>query len=378
MKVEQRLWHSSHGWKQVSNHNLQKSAGLVLAFGSRAVLSDHERYYELKKYYPNAHILTCSTSGEILGPKVMDDTIVATAILLEKTTIRVSASEIENANDSYQKGYELASKLKHDKLSHLFVLSDGYKVNGSELVKGLNKAIDKRIPITGGMAGDGNLFQKTLVGLDAPPAEGKIAVVGFYGNDLKIGHGSRGGWDAFGPERIITRSEGNILYELDNKSALQLYKEYLGPFANELPGSALLFPLALHLPDRDEAIIRGVLSVNEEDQSMTFAGEVPRNSKVQLMKANFDRLIDGAVKAADNSLKTLGSFQPGFAILISCVGRRMVLNHRTEEEVEETTHTLGETPVCGFYSYGEISPVVKSTACELHNQTMTITVYSEE
>jgi hypothetical protein len=378
MKVEQKLWHATHGWKHVIQQDLMDSAGLVLAFGSRAVLSDRERYFELKKQYPNAHILTCSTSGEILDSKVLDDTIVATAICFEKTTIGVSVSEIENIKDSYKKGHALALKLKSNTLSHLFVLSDGLKVNGSELVKGLNDAIDKPIPITGGMAGDGNLFQKTLVGLDAPPSEGKIVVIGFYGNDLKIGHGSKGGWDAFGPERIVTRSEGNILYELDNKSALQLYKEYLGPLANELPGSALLFPLALHLPNREEAIIRGVLSVSETDQSMTFAGDIPKHAKVQLMKANFDRLIDGAAIAADNSLKALGSFRPGFAILISCVGRRLVLNQRTEEEVEETNRILGDTIVSGFYSYGEISPVVKSTTCELHNQTMTITVYSED
>lgn len=378
MKVEQKLWHAAHGWKLISNQHLKDSAALVLAFGNREVLGDPARYHELKKHYPNASIVTCSTSGEILDSRVLDDTVVATAIVFEKTTIRVAVSEAESTKDSYQKGNELALKLKRDGLSHLFVLSDGCKVNGSELVKGLNNALDKPIPITGGMAGDGNLFQKTLVGLDAPPDEGKIVVIGFYGHELKIGHGSKGGWDAFGPQRIVTRSEGNILYELDNKSALQLYKEYLGPLASELPGSALLFPLALHLPDREEAVIRGVLSVSEADQSMTFAGDIPENSKVQLMKANFDRLIDGAAVAADNSLKALGSFKPGLAILISCVGRRLVLNQRTEEEVEETTRILGDTVVCGFYSYGEISPVVKSTKCELHNQTMTITVYSED
>jgi hypothetical protein len=380
MKVEQKLWHVSHGWKDVSHADLRNSAQLVIAFGSRQVLSDPKRYYELKEHYPHAHILTCTTSGEILGSKILDDTVVCTAILFEKTHVKVEVMEVGKINESYRVGYDLAQRLSDDDdLSHIFVLSDGSKVAGSELVRGLNHAIKKHIPITGGLAGDGTLFQKTLVGLNAPPTEGQVVVVGFYGKSLKIGHGSKGGWDAFGPERIVTRSEGNVLYELDNKSALQLYKQYLGPLAKELPGSALLFPLALTSPDSEETVVRAILATNEEEQKMVFAGDIPVNSKVRLMRANFDRLIDGAVTAANNSLTALGSFDPQVAILISCVGRRVVLNHRTEEEVEETTRILGKkTPVSGFYSYGEISPVVESTTCELHNQTMTITVYRED
>jgi hypothetical protein len=378
MKVEQKLWRPANGWKRVSNNDLQLSATVVFAFGSTKALSDQNRYHELQQLYPNAHILTCTTAGEILGSKVLDDTIVATAIRFDRTTVRVESCDISDMRDSYHKGYQLATALNEADLTHLFVLSDGQKVNGSELVKGLNNALHKEITITGGLAGDGNLFRRTLIGANAAPSEGQIAVVGFYGSNLRVGHGSRGGWEPFGPERTITRSAGNILYELDHKSALQLYREYLGPLANELPGSALLFPLAMRAAN-GEAIVRTVLSVNEQDQSMLFAGDMPLGSIVQLMKTNFDRLIDGAMHAADDSLATLGSFNPDFAILVSCVGRRLALNHRSEEEIEETTRILGNTTaVSGFYSYGEISPLVKSTASELHNQTMTITVYREE
>ncbi len=379
MKVEQKQWNRTQGWTQAGNNQLTSNANVVLAFGGCEILSDPQRYHELKHFYPEAHILTCTTAGEILGSKVLDNSIVATAIHFEKTKIKASAIEIEYSRESYQKGYELAQKLKSDDLVHLFVLSDGHKVNGSQLVKGLNHGLNKQVPITGGLAGDGNSFKKTLVGIDAPPTEGKIAIIGFYGKNLKVGYGSKGGWDAFGPERVVTRSEGNILYDLDHKPALQLYKEYLGPLSRELPCSALFLPIALQLAGSERVAVRTVLAVNEEDQSMVFAGDLPKNSVVRLMKANLDRLIDGAVSAADNSLAVMGSFQPDFAILISCVGRRLVLTHRTEEEIEETTHILGKnTVVSGFYSYGEISPLVKSTACELHNQTMTITVYRED
>ncbi len=366
------------GWFSISDKHLQDTAQLVLAFGSREALTNPERYQELRKFYPTANILCSSTSGEILGSHVYDNSIVVTAIYFERTSLKVAQTTIANMKDSYEQGKKLLEQLEAKDLSHLFVLSDGHLVNGSELVKGLSDSLTQPIPITGGLAGDGSLFQKTLVGLNEPPSEGKVVAVGFYGKNLKVGHGSKGGWDPFGPERIVTRSESNVLYEVDNQSALGLYKKYLGHYAQELPLSALLFPLALKLQQSSEVLVRTVLSVDEEKQCMVFAGDIPEGSRVQLMRANFDRLIDGAVAAANNSLSSLNSFAPELAILISCVGRKLVLSHRTEEEVEEAKRILGEgAAIVGFYSYGEISPLVQSAKCELHNQTMTITAYQE-
>ena len=177
---------------------------------------------------------------------------------------------------------------------------------------------------------------------------------------------------------VITRAEGNVLYELDGQSALSLYKKYLGDLAAELPGSALLFPLSIRTEDGGTSVVRTILSVNDADESMTFAGDMPVGAYARLMKANFDRLIDGASLAANESQETIGTPGPDLAVLISCVGRKVVLGQRTEEEVESVREVLGErTAIAGFYSYGEISPFTASTRCELHNQTMTITTFSE-
>jgi hypothetical protein len=169
-----------------------------------------------------------------------------------------------------------------------------------------------------------------------------------------------------------------VLYELDGQSALELYKKYLGDLAKDLPGSALLFPLSLKLGKSDHPVVRTVLSVDEKNQSMTFAGDVPQGTYARLMKANFDRLVDGAVGAANNALQTISAPNTELAILISCVGRKLVLDQKIEEEVEGVIDVLGEnTVVTGFYSYGEISPFTPNAKCELHNQTMTITTFSE-
>jgi hypothetical protein len=167
------------------------------------------------------------------------------------------------------------------------------------------------------------------------------------------------------------------LYKIGDRYALDLYKEYLGKYADELPGSSLYFPLSMKENKENEAIVRTILAIDEENKSMTFAGNIPQGSYVRLMKANFDKLIDASYEAANSSLIN-DNENPQLALMVSCVGRKIVLGNRIEEEIEVVKDVFGNnTILAGFYSYGEISPTLQNVACELHNQTMTITVISE-
>lgn len=353
-------------------------AQLVLAFGDSALIGRQEAFDHIKGLFPNAQIVSCSTAGEIIGEEVHVNSIVVTALQLEKTTIKCCVTHIKQHGDSHKTGKHLMKELLTDDLCGVFVVSDGTQINGSDLVSGLNENNPGHIPITGGLAGDGDRFNKTLVGLDQLPQEGIIIAVGFYGTSLKIGHGSFGGWDEFGPEKVITRSEKNVLYEIDGKNALNLYKEYLGPYKDELPGSALLFPLSLKEPGSGEHVVRTILSINEQEKSMLFAGNLPQGCTVRLMKASFEKLIDGSSIAAKNSATMLGNGNPQLALMISCVGRKLILQSRTEDEVASAKKTFTDNvPIAGFYSYGELSPFNPLARCELHNQTMTITTLSE-
>ncbi len=377
--VQQKKYTDKGGWKNIGrNSDRQDRYDLVLVFGSTDLLSGPSIYTKIKEEYPAAHIVLNTTAGEIIGTEVNDHTISLTAIKFEKTKVKTAAINIDECKNSFEAGYRLASALDHGSLTSVLVISDGQKVNGSDLVVGLQEFLPKDTIITGGLAGDGARFKSTLVGLDEPPKEGRIVIIGFYGEALHVTYGSVGGWDPFGPERLITKSEGNILYELDGKPALEIYKMYLGDYANELPGSGLLFPLSIRTGDTGNSIVRTILSVNEAENSLTFAGNMPHGSYAQLMKANFDRLIEGASNAAANSISTQ-EHKPDLAILISCVGRKLVLDQRIEEEVEVVRATYGQdTAITGFYSYGEISPSFNFMKCELHNQTMTITTLRED
>ena len=379
MKIEQIKWTSTNGWDSSKPGMLGKTAQLLIVFGSTSLLKNRIQLDELHNMYPNAIFWGCSTAGEICDKFVTDESLSVTAVEFEKTTIKVVDTKINAMTESYRVGEYLSANLPKEGLRHVLVLSDGLQINGSELVSGLVKNLPKEVKITGGLSADGGRFQETYVFRNGIPERDVAVVLGLYGENLTIGYGSLGGWDPFGPERLITKSRGNILYELDNKSALDLYKQYLGNHAVGLPATGLLFPLCVRTNEHETGVVRTILAIDEELQTMTFAGDVHEGEYARLMKANFDRLIDGARGAAQICCDALGEHKSELAILISCVGRKMVLKQRVEEEVEIVKEVLGEHVVqTGFYSYGEISPFTYNEKCELHNQTMTITTISEK
>jgi hypothetical protein len=359
----------------------------VLAFGATALLKQPATAEAIRAAFPAAILFGCSTSGEISGTTVTDNTLIATAIQFEHTDLRFASTALSESAGSFAAGATLGRSLPpsvpapngkdHLPLTHVLVLSDGLKVNGSDLVRGLAEQLPASTTLTGGLAGDGARFKETLVFAEGRPQPNTISVLGLYSSRLKVSFGSRGGWDPFGPERLITRSTGNVLYEFDGRSALDLYKQYLGVHASGLPATGLLFPISVRARPGETPVVRTILATDDSEQSMTFAGDVPKGAYARLMKANSDRLIDGATGAAQICAKGAAA-PPQMALLISCVGRKLVLKQRVEEEVEGVSETLGQnTLLAGFYSYGEISPFSSGARCELHNQTMTITTFSE-
>lgn len=368
----------AHGWSVDTLPALDGERTLVLLFGASSLMDEAAPIEQLMHAYPRSHIVGCSTSGEIYGTKLSDDSLVVGVMQFDQSTLMTATAVVEATEESYAAGERIARQLKQPGLKGVLIFSDGLNVNGSELIRGLNAVLPSSVVITGGLAGDGDRFKRTWVIKDRRPQSGFVCAAGLYGERLAIGHGSKGGWDIFGPERLVTRAEGNILYELDGKPALQLYKEYLGDLAAGLPATALLFPLALRTTSLGHRqIVRSILAVDETAQSMIFAGDIPQGSFAQLMRANFDRVIHAASQAALMAHSSDAPLTPRLSIAVSCVGRKLILGQRTEEELEATLDVLpADTQQIGFYSYGEIAPYASGT-CELHNQTMTLTTISE-
>lgn len=379
IRLQQLRWAGTAGWVEMRTSQAPPTnANLVLLFGGRDALAAPEPVAELRARFPTALLAGCSTAGEILGTEVSDDGLVATALSFDTTRVLLATEEDTTSGTSAEIGRRLADQLRAADLVHVLVFADGIGVNGSELVRGLESGLAPGVSITGGLAGDGARFQETLVCWESARSLHGAIALGFFGRRLRVGYGSLGGWDPFGPERRITRSCGNVLFELDDKPALELYRLYLGTHAANLPATGLLFPLSLRSSTGDTGLVRTIVGIDEQAGSLTFVGDVPEGQLARLMRANLDRLIDGAGGAASATLAGLAGSPAELGLLISCVGRKMILNQRVEEEVEAVREGLGPAAgLTGFYSYGEIAPALTHARCELHNQTMTITAFAE-
>lgn len=371
MKTAQLCWTEQSGWCLPAEP--LPDAEMVMVFSNDQYFRGEACFSALRSLFPAAHIIGCSSAGSVQDGEISDQGVVATAVKLEHSCLRIAVVDVDAGRSACDMGAQLIAELTAPDLRHVFVLSDGVRVNGSDLARGLNQG---GVAVTGGLAGDGERFQSTWVMADAPAREGIIVAVGFYGA-ITVSSGCFAGWVEFGADRMVTRSVGNVVYEIDNQPALQLYKRYLGEQAEGLPYSGLRFPLSIQASKDELPLTRTLLAVDEVANSLTFAGDVPQGYVCKLMQANLDSLIDSAGQAAD-AARSNAVPQDGLCLLVSCVGRRLVMGQLIEEELDIVRERLGEqTAIAGFYSYGELAPFTALMQCQLHNQAMTLTTLYE-
>jgi hypothetical protein len=382
MKIDNLIWTEKTGWEIQTSSNIEdkEKVNIVFVFGIAKVIKENKYFNSLKELYPNAILIGGSSAGTIYQDIILDDaSVVATALELEKSRVKLATAEITDIKKSFEIGKQLVTELLEDDLKHIIVLADTININGSMLVQGLN-SISTDIPISGGILAEETLqFLNAYVIADAPAKTSIILAVGFYG-EIKSYYGSEAGWDEFGTERTITKSIGNIVYKIDNKPALDLYKRYLGDLATDLPKTGLRFPLKVWQENHeDKAVIRTLMGIDEVEKSLTFVSDVPQGYKAKLMNTNIEGLIDGA----ENAIIQTGfkaNKNNSYCLAVSCIGRRLILNQLTEEELVVIQNHIGQnTTISGFYSYGEIAPFSsKLKNCRFHNQTMTITILTEK
>ena len=383
MKIDSLFWSRETGWQfRKENIENRENVDIVFLFGVAKEIRENLYFDGIRELYPNAILVGGSSAGTIYRDEIFDSGVVASALQLEKSRVKLAVATLEDISNSFEIGKNIVQQLMDEDLRHIVVLSDTININGSEFVKGLNSETDSKIPISGGiLAEETRNFSHAYVIADRPAKKLLAIGIGFYG-DIDTFYGSDSGWDDFGIERVITKSSGNIVYEIDGKPALDLYKKYLGDFQKDLPVGGLRFPLNVWEDgdiENSKPVIRTLMAINEEEKSLTFVGDVPEGAMARLMKTNIDGLIDGS----ENAIKMTG-FQPSnipsYCLAVSCIGRRLVLNQLTEEELSVLLEHVGdEVEITGFYSYGEIAPFSKELKnCRFHNQTMTLTLIQEK
>lgn len=380
MLVRSSLWTPTTGWSVPLPTVPDTSVQLVLSFGPVAH-PDSTWFAAIAEHYPAAQHLYASGGGQIAHGAVDDDHTVVTTISFDRATVRPIIRDQVEVENSRAAGADIGAELATIAgLRHVLIFAEGIGMNAAGFLDGLNPALPPGVKVTGGLASNGILLTRSVIGLNDTPKTGRVVALALVGESLVIGTGSVGGWDFFGPERIVTRSTVAEVFELDGERALDVYSRYLGDFAKELPGSGLLFPLAVRSYKNGPISVRTLLGINEAEGSMRFAGDIPTGSIVRLMRTTTDKLIDGAAQAAELAHEGLADGSSALTLCISCIGRRAVMRSRVEEEIEEVARLSGSSTVVGFYSNGEIAPPTDGrefAAAVLHNQTMTVTTISE-
>lgn len=376
IKAKNFFWAGERGLNFSDSGEQDFKPDIVFYFFDKRISRKIDAYSILKERFPKSILFGCSTSGPVLNDDIYLNTFTGIAASFEKTQIKSAQIECPDQKFSDEAGKRIVSAFAPENLQHIFVVTDGMTVNGSRFIDAANKVLPNGVSISGGLSSDGFDFSETLSGINTQPATGQVCALGFYGDSIQVGYAAQGGWDKFGLERVVTKSDGALLYELDGKPALDLYKEYLGDAAEKLPSSGLLFPLAIRKTETDDIMVRTINAVDEDLRTLRFTGDIPQGYIAQFMKGNFKNLSSGAAQAAREALQMTQN-DAGFALLVSCLGRQLLMGNQISDELEAVQKILGNTPSAGFYSNGELSYDRKALGI-LHNETMTITVFQEK
>ena len=380
MLVRSSMWTPTSGWSTPLPAEPDATVQLVLSFGP-VDAPDSVWFATVAERFPAAQHLYASGGGQIANSAVDDAHTVVTAVSFDQGSVHPvhrNGVDVENSRAvGADMGAELATIVG---LRHVLIFAEGIGMNAAAFLDGLNPTLPPGVKVTGGLASNGIVLTRSVIGLNDTPSTGRVVALGLAGESLHIGTGTVGGWVSFGPERIVTRSTVAEVFELDGERALDVYARYLGDFAKELPGSGLLFPLAVQAGKDAPMSVRTLLGIDSAAGSMRFAGDIPTGSIVRLMRTTTDKLIDGAAQAAELAHDGLTASDATLTLCISCIGRRAVMRSRVEEELEEVVRLSGSSTVIGFYSNGEIAPPTDGrefATAVLHNQTMTVTTLSE-
>lgn len=323
------------------------------------------------------NLLGCTTDGEISSEGLSSGSAVLVGIVTDRIDFHLSA--VENLSRNCESaGRKLALGLPKS-TRYLQLFSDGITGNGCAILRGISSVFGEDLPVSGGTAGDDGRFVQTWQFAGSRMLTDAAVAVGFSG-DFQLGIGLKSGWTSIGLTKTVTASSGNKLFELNGEPALKVYERFLGKYAHKLPSIGVEYPLGLirlgeHMGETDYSLLRATMSVNREEGSITFAGEIPEGAEVSLTCGDIASVLHASEEAARLALSDLGDARVAMIFCYSCMARKIVLGSRTGEEIALIRQAIGlHLPIAGFYTYGEYSPMRCHSASFLHNETATVSV----
>lgn len=332
-------------------------------------------------------LIGCSSAGEIISSGPMKRSVVV--IVFSSDTIHTSigfGTQVnENPRQSGQKAAFMAVKEMPRERHAFLIFPDGLAGNGSDVLRGCQEALGTSFLIAGGSAGDDYCFRKTCQFFQDKVMTNSV-VGALFGGNVSVGIGVRHGWSPIGKPRKVTRSYLNRVDALDDTPASNLYAEYFGGAAEELKHESLArltlaYPLGMSIPGEEEYLLRNVLRVDTTTGALIYSADIPQQSYVRLMMGSSDTILSAARKAAAQAMNGLNGKKPLLALVFNSVARKKLLRFQAKEEIAAIQETVGpETPLAGFYSYGEQAPlraVIHRGQSHFHNESVVVVTISE-
>ena len=327
----------------------------------------------INEKYPGIELIGCTTDGELSSVHgYTDDSVTLSIFHSDELYFKAGVAD-KITNDTVSKIKKAAedTKLDMDQEPKLCITTtSGLTASGDIIVEGFRQGLGETFPIFGGKAGDQWRFQmktyqfyKNKVFTDAAPFL-------LIGGPLLFSFGVETGWIPIGKKAIVTKSDNNVVYEIDNIVALDFYKHLFGEDIGVGDGGDIPeYPLAIYEENKKNFYLRASIILNRENGSMTFVGNVPEGSTIRITHATRDKIIEAVKKAINSSVADYPGSNPAAALCFSCAARKQVLGTRVVEEYLAFKNNLPELPVIGFYTYGEMGPLGRNKPARFHNET---------
>ena len=332
---------------------------------------DHEFDVLLEKIndaHPDVELIGCTTDGELSSVMGFAEDSV-TLILFASDEIDIIAGVADGITENLKK--KIAESLENtrrgsDKELKLCLLNPvSITSSGAVILESFKQSLGENFPIFGASAADQWKFEQTYQFYKTDVLSDAVPFLLFSGN-LIIGSGVDSGWKPIGGPGKVTRLENNVLYNIDDKTAVEFFQHYLGENITPLGE----YPLAVFESEESEKFyLRAPLASNMENGSLVFAGDLTLGAKVQISHTTRDRIIEASEKSISQSFASYEGKEPEVAICFSCSGRKQVLGTRTSEEYKLLKKVNPDLKVFGFYGYGEIAPLEKNSPSRFHNET---------
>ena len=321
-------------------------------------------------------IVGSTTVGEIYadndhGVNTKDASIICMLLDIDASALALTVEDIEGT-DYYKLGCDVSkwSKKQFDNPA-LITISSNLYFDNDDYIRGLQTGVSH---FFGGAAGDDRKFINTYVFSGKKLTTSGVLALAIDREKVDIVSSRGFGWSGIGTQRVVTHSEKNIVYTIDDQPAINFYKNYLNITQDDMPNMGADYPLEVELSD-GQVVYRAAIYINEENGALVFAGHVEENSKVRISAPIGETIIDHVRESVEASLKNKEQFQADFTLVFPCAAHKSLLGKYKIKEIEAVYQATKKAPLIGFYAYGEIA--TSSDVNAFHNETF-VTVQLRE